>query len=193
MPGLASFQGGASRNPSGRAADSTRITSAPLSARYLVVTGPTPYQVKSSAWIPSNAYRLIVVALRMLDRADRAQFDQLLFAQAEQSAINFAIVLADLRRRPGRSNRCLAELREGPRYGEPSAQRLRFNFDEIAAVLQLRIAGNVRHRRNRRRENPPLEDIFPDFTLGLGHEKALDHFLRIIEFAQVLRFRIHEC
>jgi hypothetical protein len=34
MPGVASFQGGARRRMSGRASDSTRITSAPLSARY---------------------------------------------------------------------------------------------------------------------------------------------------------------
>ncbi|MGZ6252666.1 MAG: hypothetical protein ACXWM1_06315 [Candidatus Binataceae bacterium] len=55
MPGLASFQGGARRRMSGRASDSTRITSAPLSARYLVVIGPTPTQEKSSTWIPSSA------------------------------------------------------------------------------------------------------------------------------------------
>src|SRR5579864_9258913 len=47
-PGCPSFHGGASRSTSGREADSIRITSAPLSARYLVVIGPTPTQAKSS-------------------------------------------------------------------------------------------------------------------------------------------------
>jgi hypothetical protein len=47
MPGIASFHGGPIRKMSGRAADSTRITSAPLSAKYLVVIGPTPTHAKS--------------------------------------------------------------------------------------------------------------------------------------------------
>src|ERR1700719_5142917 len=59
IPGIASFHGGPILSTSGRAADSTLITSAPLSARYLVVIGPTPTQAKSRTWTPSNAKRLI--------------------------------------------------------------------------------------------------------------------------------------
>jgi len=99
-----------------------RMMSAPLSARYLVVTGPTPYQVKSKTWIPSNAYRFMKSSLPAThldcvsvsdvigdsDGADGTEPHQALRRQSQQTTVHFAIVLADLRRRSRRSDWCRA-------------------------------------------------------------------------------------
>ena len=53
-PGSPSLWGPPTLNTSGRFSDSTRITLAPWSARYLAEMGPTPTQAKSATRIPSK-------------------------------------------------------------------------------------------------------------------------------------------
>src|SRR5436309_1546585 len=51
-PGFLSKNGADMRSVSGRRLDSTRTTVAPWSARYLLLSGPTPTHAKSATLIP---------------------------------------------------------------------------------------------------------------------------------------------
>src|SRR5262249_27417583 len=63
-PGTPSFHGPANRIPSGFRMDSIFTTSAPLSARYFVVIGPTPYQEKSKTLMPAATPVIALYPLR---------------------------------------------------------------------------------------------------------------------------------
>src|SRR6516162_11953916 len=128
-----------------------RITSAPLSARYLVVMGATPTHEKSRTFTPSSAKRPISYASRA------AQVLQATFAHAQQTTVNLGVVFADPGRAVMRSHRSNTELGEGPGHGELAAQRIVIDLDEIFARPQLLVMRNVRHVRDRREQHAPLQ------------------------------------
>src|SRR5215469_13769551 len=102
-----------------------RITSAPLSARYLVVMGATPTHEKSRTFTPSSAKRPISYA------SLAAQALQASIAQAEQPTVDLGVVLTYPGRASMRSHRSHTELGEGSRHGEPAAQRMVIDLEMI--------------------------------------------------------------
>src|SRR5438045_4000096 len=68
-----------------------RMTSAPLSARYLETVGPTPTQAKSATRRPSNGFFIP----SMSDHHLHAQFAQVGRFEAEQFAVHRLVMFAD--------------------------------------------------------------------------------------------------
>src|SRR5260370_10275007 len=96
-------------------------------------------------------------------------------------------MLADLRRCPGGGDWRLAEFCKSARERECAAQCPGFDLDEIIAVLELRIIGDVCGGGHGCRENPAFEDVVPNFAFRFGHEKLLDRIFGSFEFLPTLR------
>src|SRR5215469_16414730 len=163
-----------------------RITSAPLSARYLVVMGATPTHEKSRTFTPSSAKRPISYASRA------AQALQAGCAQAQQATVDFGVVLAYSGRAPMRSHRSDTELGEGSRHGELAAQRIVINRDEIFARLELLVMRNVRDVRARCKQDAPLQGALVDLPFAHGQEKTLDALLEVVDLEVILLGHFHE-
>src|SRR5215469_986623 len=163
-----------------------RITSAPLSARYLVVMGATPTHEKSRTFTPSSAKRPISYA------SLAAQALQASIAQAEQPTVDLGVVLAYPGRASMRSHRSHTELGEGSRHGEPAAQRIVIDLDEIFACLELLVMRNVRDVRARCEQDAPLEGTLVNLPFGHGQEEALDALFEVVDLEMILLGHFHE-
>src|SRR5215472_5564417 len=163
-----------------------RITSAPLSARYLVVMGATPTHEKSRTFTPSSAKRPISYASRA------AQALQTSLAEPQQTTVYLGVVLADPGRAVMRSHRSDTELGEGSGHGELAAQRIVIDLDEIFARLELLVMCNVRDVRARRKQDAPLQGALVNLPFAHGQEKALDALFEVVDLEMILLGHFHE-
>src|ERR1700730_11996395 len=91
-----------------------------------------------------------------------------------QLAVNFAIMLADLRRPPPNRDRLRAESCEWSRTGQRDAARM-LDFTPEVAGLELRILEQLLDRRNRRDQDTMFARDLEQLRLGALGEELRDH------------------
>src|SRR5262245_58440896 len=164
MPGVASCHGGPRRVTSRRACDSTRITVAPWSARYLTVIGPTPTHEKSSTFKPASGSSGSTGNAISDDprAAERIDFGRRV---ATQALVHRPVVRTGCGRRPwiGEGGRGQAGERSG--VADRSSEHRVVDRTEERARRELRVRGDVGHGGHRRDQDAAAYTLALDLGL----------------------------